>query len=199
MALTVTIRTLLSEAECEATVARLEAAMVAPAREYAPALPGWTPCPLLTAPRERGVPPSPWLGGCGTMLAMPDADLPWAGRAWDALRAAAPVLGAVLDDADAGEDVAGLQRHIVGVRYAAGAWLPEHTDTSDGFRARAVGKVSATIRLCGPQTVSWGWMDVPALERGDMVAFASWRPHYVPPAPAPRYSAILTASGPPWR
>ena len=199
MALTVTVRSLLSAAECEAAVSRMDAAMAAPAQEYSATLPGWTPCPLLTAARERGVLPAPWPGGCGTMLAMPDGDLPWAARAWAAMRSAARIIGAVLGDPEDGEDVGGLQRQILGVRYAQGAWLPEHTDTSDGFRARAVGKVSATIRLAGPQTVAWGWMDVPALNVGDLVAFAGWRPHYVPPAPETRYSAVLSAVGPPWR
>ena len=211
MALTVTIRSLLSEAECEATAARMDAAMadVAPIEYRRDNLAPWTPYLTCQTQRDR----LHYLdqpGGWGTTVAMPYGDVPWGERVRHALLRAAAILGVDLGPAPValfaddepiyqllGEQ--GLERYIQAIRYPPGAWLEEHRDTPTTFRVLEPIKLSATIRLSGPQTVAWGWMDVPALGLGDFVAYAGWRPHYVPPSPRWRYSAVLSAVGPPWR
>ncbi|MDE2906664.1 MAG: hypothetical protein OXQ28_11340, partial [Acidobacteriota bacterium] len=167
MALIVVVHGLLSAGECTSAAARIDQAMAGQLAEYVSGTGTGTVCRLGTAPRDSGAWAADPAGGYGRMVALSDRDLPWAPRTWAALLECARIMGIAVGGADPGEDVVGLQDRVLGIRYTPGAWLPEHSDTTDGFRARQVGKVSATVRLAGPQTVSWGWLDPPDLEIGD--------------------------------
>ena len=211
MALTVTVRSLLSEAECRATAELMDAAMerAEPIEYRRDNLAPWQPYLTCQTQRDR----LHYLdqpGGWGTTVAIPYGEVAWGARARDVLLTAARMLGIDLSDRPvawrAGDHPPGLlhgeqglERYIQAIRYPCGAWLEEHRDTPTSFRVCEPIKISATVRLSGPQTVAWGWMDVPALNVGDMVAYAGWRPHYVPPSQETRHSAVLSALGPPWR
>ncbi|MDE2906665.1 MAG: hypothetical protein OXQ28_11345 [Acidobacteriota bacterium] len=212
MALSVVVRGLLSAQECADTARRMDAGglVAAPIEYRRENLEAWRPFLTCQTQRDR----LHYLdqpGGWGVTLAIPYGDVPWGARARDALLSAARILGLDIDTDrpvawEAGDHPAGLrhgeqglERYIQAIRYPPGAWLEEHRDTPTSFRVLAPIKISATVRLSGPQTVSWGWMDVPDLELGDMVAYAGWRPHYVAPCAEVRHSAVLSALGPPWR
>lgn len=115
----------------------------------------------------------------------------------EALRSCAAPMGVDIDPA-----VTDLWREPEAVMniYRAGQHLEEHCDTVWGSHPPAVvRKLSMTIRVRGPQTLSFANSNDAALGIGDAYVFASWRQHFVQVSPEPRLSLNVGCYGAMWR